>query len=357
MALNPTDAPRRIVLARRPQGVPRPADFRLEPAPDAPLREGDCQIANCLLSMDPAIRGFLDDRPSYLPPVAIGETVRGMSLGQVIRSRNPTRPEGCYLRALSGWEDLSVLAPDAVGLESVHPVPGIALDAHMGALGPAGLTAWVGLHEIGRIKAGQTVLISAAAGAVGSLAGQIARLRGCRTIGIVGSAAKAARLRTLGFHAAVNYRDVEDLAGAIRAACPDGIDLYFDNVGGATLETVLPLMNVHGSVVVCGMIADYNHQDDPHAVRTLWQLVVKRLTLRGFLTYEHPQCIPQAQAELDDWVRSGSLVGLGSVYEGLEAAPAAFIDLMSGRTMGKTLVRMDYCAVIPPSTVISAPVT
>jgi NADPH-dependent curcumin reductase CurA len=210
----------------------------------------------------------------------------------------------------------------------------------MGALGPAGLTAWIGLHEIGGIKAGQTVLISAAAGAVGSLAGQIARLQGCRTVGIVGSADKAPRLAALGFHGAVHHRDGDDLAAAIAAACPDGIDVYFDNVGGATLETVLPLMNAHGTVVVCGMIADYNHQDEPHAVRTLWQLVVKRLTLRGFLTYEHAHRIPDAQAQLNEWVRSGSLLGLTSIYDGLEAAPTAFIDLMSGRTIGKTLVRI-----------------
>jgi NADPH-dependent curcumin reductase CurA len=340
VAVTAAAAPRRIVLARRPQGVPCAADFRLEPAPDQPLREGECRIANCFLSMDPAIRGFLDDRPSYLPPVAIGETVRGMSLGRVISSRHAQRPEGSYVRALSGWEDLSVLPPDAVGLETVTPLPGLPLEGFMGALGPAGLTAWIGLHEIGHIQAGQTVLVSAAAGSVGSLVGQIARLRGCRVIGIVGSAAKAARITSLGFHSAVNYRATPDLSADIAAACPDGIDVYFDNVGGATLEVVLPLMSVHGTVVVCGMVADYNHQDEPHAVRTLWQLVVKRLTLRGFLTYEHPQCIPQAQAELNDWVRSGALVGLTSLYEGLAAAPTAFIDLMSGHTMGKTLVRL-----------------
>jgi len=360
MGMNPTaavsaaaasvaDTPRRIVLARRPQGVPCADDFRVERAPELPLREGDCEIANCFLSMDPAIRGFLDDRPSYLPPVAIGETVRGMSLGRVTRSRHSARPEGSYVRALSGWEDLSVLTPDAIGLETVTPIQGIPLEAHMGALGPAGLTAWIGLHEIGHIQAGQTVLVSAAAGSVGSLVGQIARLRGCRTVGLVGSAAKAARITQLGFDAAVNYRASQNLAADIMTACPDGIDVYFDNVGGATLEAVLPLMSVQGTVVVCGMVADYNHQDEPHAVRTLWQIVVKRLTLRGFLTYEHPECIPRAQAELNEWVRSGALVGLTSMYDGLEAAPTAFIDLMSGRTMGKTLVHLTERAARSPS--------
>lgn len=332
--------PHRIVLARRPEGLPQAADFRLEPATVPALADGDCEVRNTFLSMDPAIRGFLDDRPSYLPPVAIGETVRGMSLGRVTRSRNPRLPEGSTVRALSGWEDISILSPSAVGLEVVDPLPGVALEAHLGALGPAGLTAWIGLHEIGRIRAGQTVLVSAAAGSVGSVVGQLSRLHGCRTIGLAGSAEKIRRLTLLGFDGAVNYREARDLPAAILDACPDGIDVYFDNVGGATLETVLPLMNAHGTVVVCGMVADYNHQDAPYPVRTLWQLVVKRLTLRGFLTYEHPQCIAQAQAELNAHVQSGALVGLTSTYDGLPAAPAAFIDLMSGRTLGKTLVRL-----------------
>ncbi len=332
--------PRRIVLARRPQGMPHADDFRLEPANARALERGDCEVRNVFLSMDPAIRGFLDDRPSYLPPVAIGETVRGMSLGQVIRSRNPELTEGSYVRALAGWEDVSLLQPGAVGLETVIPLPGIPLEAHLGALGPAGLTAWIGLHEIAGIKQGQTVLVSAAAGSVGSLVGQLSRLHGCRTIGLAGSGAKTSRLKTLGFSAAVNYRAAPDLGAAIAAACPDGIDVYFDNVGGVTLEAVLPLMNAHGTVVVCGMVSDYNHQDEPYAVRTLWQLVVKRLTLRGFLTYEHPDCIPRAQAELNDLVLGGDLVGLTSIYEGLTAAPTAFIDLMSGHTIGKTLVKL-----------------
>ena len=337
--MNELVAPRRIVLVRRPEGLPQAADFRLEQAALHELAVGDCEIRNVLLSMDPAIRGFLDDRPSYLPPIALGATVRGMSLGQVTRSRNAGFSEGSYLRALTGWEDLSIVKPNAIGLESVNPLPKIPLEAYMGALGPAGLTAWIGLHEIGRIKPDQTVLVSAAAGSVGSLVCQLSRLHGCRTIGLAGGAAKVARLSSIGLDGAVDHRAAPDLGAAIAAACPGGIDVYFDNVGGATLEAVLPLMNAHGTVVVCGMVSDYNHQDQPYPVRTLWQLVVKRLTLRGFLTYEHGDCIERAQAELNDHVRSGALVGLTSVYDGLSAAPTAFIDLMSGRTMGKTLVR------------------
>lgn len=331
---------RRIVLARRPVGAPVADDFRLEEIASPDPAAGEVVVAVRTLSIDPAIRGFLDDRPSYLPPVAIGETVRGMVLGQVIRSRNPALPEGQLVRALAGWAEQAILPADALGLEPVDPAEGTRAETYMGALGPAGLTAWVGLHEIGRVAPGETVLVSAAAGAVGSVVGQIARLRGCRVVGLAGGAEKCALLQRLGFDAAVDYRATADLGAAIRAAAPDGVDVYFDNVGGTTLETMLPLMRLHGRVVVCGMIEDYNDQGSPTPVHTLWQLVVNRIAMRGFLTYDHPECLPQAQADLAAWVTSGALEPLETLYDGIAAAPAAFIDLMARRTTGKTLVRI-----------------
>jgi NADPH-dependent curcumin reductase CurA len=339
-AMSRSASPRRIVLARRPTGMPTPDDFRLETTDIPALRADEFLVANRYLAIDPAIRGFLDDRVSYLPPVALGDTVRGMVLGRVIRSRNAAFPTGCVVRALAGWEEVSVLGPGALGLENVAIDPATPLQYYMGALGPTGLTAWVGLNEIGHIKPGQTVVVSAAAGAVGSVAGQIARLTGCRVVGLAGSAAKVAHLAALGFHAAIDYRATADLSAAIRAACPDGVDVYFDNVGGTTLELLLPLMNIHGVVVVCGMVSEYNSQDKPQPVHTLWQLVVKRLTMRGFLTYEHPDCLPTAQAQLTQWVRSGALEVLDNLHSGIESAPTAFIELMSGRTVGKTLVEL-----------------
>ncbi len=333
-------ASRRFVLAQRPAQIPRTSDCRLTSVPRPEPGAGEIAVAPRFLSMDPAIRGFLDDRPSYLPPVAIGDTVRGMTLGQVLQSRNPSIPEGAFVRALAGWEEISILGPDALGLEVVEPAPGIPLEHYLGVLGPTGLTAWIGLHEIAHVRSGQTVVISAAAGAVGSIAGQIAAVHGCRVVGIVGSAAKAQHIERLGFHAAIDYRDRTDLGAAIREACPDGADVYFDNVGGATLETLLPLMAEHGKVVVCGMVSDYNHQDSPYPVRTLWQIVVKRLTLRGFLTYEHADRIPLAQRQLVGWIQSGAVRSLDNIHEGLDSAPSAFIALMSGTTVGKTLVRL-----------------
>jgi NADPH-dependent curcumin reductase CurA len=334
-------ASRRIILEHRPVGEPSAANFRLVTAEAPKLQPGQFLLANLILSMDPAIRGFLDDRPSYLPPVAIGDPVRGMVLGRVIESENSSYPEGAVVRALAAWEELSVLSPDALGLERVTPAPGVPLESYMGMLGASGLTAWIGLHEIGKISPGQTVVISAAAGAVGNVAGQIAALHGCRVVGLVGSAAKAARIREIGFHDAIEYRKHPDLGAAIRAACPEGVDVYFDNVGGATLEAMLPEMRIHGTVVVCGMVSDYNHQEAPYPVRTLWQLVVKRMTMRGFLTYEHADRIPFAQSQLEKWMQTGALRSLDNVREGIESAPAAFIALMSGSTVGKTLVRLN----------------
>jgi len=332
---------RRVVLARRPVGMPVAEDFRVEAAPLRTITDDELLIENRLLAIDPAIRGFLDDRPSYLPPVAIGEAVRGMTLGRVVDSRDARFPPGSIVRLLAAWEEFSIATGQALGLEILEPDPGVPLATYMGALGPSGLTAYIGLHEIGQIGAGQTVLVSAAAGAVGSVAGQIAKLRGCRVVGIAGSADKIRLLTTeLGFDAAIDHRAAADLGAAVRAACPNGVDVYFDNVGGPVLDAVLPQMAERGRVVVCGMVADYNRQDAPQPIHNLWQLVVKRLTMRGFLTYDHGPALGPAQAQLRDWVRSGALRPLENISRGLETAPAALVRMLSGATTGKTLVQL-----------------
>ena len=331
---------RHIILAARPTGVPTPETFAIIDRPPPVIGPGEILVTPRVFSMDPAIRGFLDDRPSYLPPVAVGAPVNGMSLGEVVASNNPAFPVASLVRALGTWSEQTVMTADALGLEIVHAKPGVDPAHYMGALGPVGLTAWVGLNTIGAAKAGDTVLVSAAAGATGSCVGQIAKIKGCRVIGLVGSADKAAAIAALGFDAAIDYRETPDLAAAIRAAAPDGVDVYFDNVGGETLETVLPLMALHGRVVVCGMIGQYNDADHPYGVKTLWQLVVNRVTMRGYLTYDHPEVLAQAQSDLETWVADGRLVPLTNVWHGFEAIPAAFIALMTGQTIGKTLVRV-----------------
>jgi NADPH-dependent curcumin reductase CurA len=210
----------------------------------------------------------------------------------------------------------------------------------MGALGPVGLTAWVGLFAVGEAKPGETVVVSAAAGATGSTVGQIAKAKGCKVIGLAGSPEKVKVIRELGFDAAIDYRATPDIAAEIARAAPEGVDVYFDNVGGEMLEAILPLMRLHGRVPVCGMIGQYNDADHPYGVKTLWQLVVNRIRMQGFITYDFPEVLGQAQAELDGWVAEGKLKPLANLRDGFETLPAAFIDLMSGRTIGKTLVRI-----------------
>lgn len=331
---------RQIVLARRPVGVPVVEDFRLEETAMPELGDGELLVRMRVGSVDPAIRGFLDDRPSYIEPVAIDAPIKGMSLGEVVASRNADYPEGTLVRAFATWSDHYVLSDQSWGIEKVQPQPGADLHHYMGALGPVGLTAWVGLFTIGEAKPGETVLVSAAAGATGSTVGQIAKAVGCKVIGLVGSEDKAQVIRDLGFDAAIDYRATPDIAAEIARAAPEGVDVFFDNVGGETLEAVLPLMRLHGRVAVCGMIGQYNDADHPFGVKTLWQLVVNRIKMQGFITFDYPEVLAQAQAELDGWVAEGKLRPLANLRDGFESLPEAFIDLMSGRTIGKTLVRI-----------------
>jgi NADPH-dependent curcumin reductase CurA len=331
---------RQIILARRPVGIPTPEDFALAEALKPRPGPGEILVKMRVGSVDPAIRGFLDDRPSYLPPVALGAPINGMSLGEVVESNNPDYPIGTLVRAFATWSEYYVIGADALGLEVVRPQPGTELHHYMGALGPVGLTAWVGLFAVGEAKPGETVVVSAAAGATGSTVGQIAKASGCKVIGLVGSPEKAALIRELGFDAAIDYRAAPDIAAEIVKAAPEGVDVYFDNVGGEMLESILPLMRLHGRVAVCGMIGQYNDADHPHGVKTLWQLVVNRLKVQGFITYDYPEVLEQAQRELDDWVAEGKLQPLANLRDGFERLPEAFIDLMSGKTMGKTLVNI-----------------
>lgn len=333
---------RRITLASRPTGIPCPENFQVEEVTLPDIAEGQVLLENRVFAIDPAVRGMLDDVKSYMPPVQIGGLIPTMVLGRVVQSRNPAFREGDYGRAFIGWETHSVIEPGSVGFENVRVDDDLPLTAYMGACGWSGITAYVGLKRYGEMRSGDEVLISAAAGAVGSIAGQVAKLSGCRVIGTVGSAAKA-RVVTedLGMDGAINYGDGADLDAAIAQHFPDGIDLYFDNVGGVLLDTVLPRMKAFGRIPVCGMIANYNHQTEPYPIRNLWQVLVNRITMRGFLAYEAADMLHEAEEALTGWMRSGKMIATENVSTGLEASPEAFIRLMSGQTTGKTLVRLD----------------
>ncbi|SFS09665.1 NADP-dependent oxidoreductase [Sphingomonas jatrophae] len=333
---------RRIVLSSRPTGIPVAENFRVEERPVPELADGEVLLENRVFAIDPAVRGMLDNVKSYLPPVPLGGLIPTMVLGRVARSRHPGFREGDYGRAFTGWETHSIISPGSVAFENVDVAPDLPLTLYMGACGWSGITAYVGLKRYGEMRSGDEVLVSAAAGAVGSVAGQIARLSGCRVIGIVGSPDKA-RMVTgkLRFDGAIDYRTAPDLDAEIARHFPDGIDLYFDNVGGATLDAVLPKMKAFGRIPVCGMIANYNHQSDPYPLRNIWQVLVNRITMRGFLAYEAADMLHEAESALTGGVRSGELIATENVSTGLESAPAAFIRLMSGQTTGKTLVRLD----------------
>lgn len=332
----------RIVLSSRPQDVPVQENFRTDEIAVPELAEGQVLLENLVFAIDPAIRGMMDDVKSYMPPIALGGLIPGMVLGRVVKSRHPAFREGDFGRGFAGWERYSILDPGGVAFENIRIAEDLPLTVYMGAVGWSGITAYAGLKRYGEMREGDEVLISAAAGAVGSVAGQVARLSGCRVVGTVGSEDKA-RIITdqLGFHAAINYRAVDDLGAEIDRHFPEGISLYFDNVGGATLDAVLPRMKAFGRIPVCGMIANYNNQTEPYPLRNMWQVLVNRITMRGFLAYEAGDMVHEAEEALSEWVRSGQLVATENVSTGIESAPAAFIRLMSGETMGKTLVRVN----------------
>ena len=334
---------RRIVLASHPHGVPAPDNFRLVEEDIRPLADGEVRTRNRVFAIDPAIRGLLDEGDgTYLPSVPLGGLIPTMVLGEVVESRNPAFAVGDHARGFIGWEEQSIIAADNFACENVKIDPTMPLTAYMGALGWSGITAYVGLKRIGEMKAGDTVVVSAAAGAVGSVAGQVARLAGCRAVGIASTDKIAEVTGDLRYDAAVDYKTADDLGAAVREACGGkGADIYFDNVGGRILDTMLMNVADFGRIVVCGMVANYNSQNDPYPIRNLWQVLVNRITMRGFLAYEHLDMLEEAQQQLGDWIRTGALRATENVATGIESAPDAFIRLMSGQTRGKTIVRLD----------------
>jgi NADPH-dependent curcumin reductase CurA len=327
-----------IHLAARPTGRPTLDNFALvevdvpEPGP------GQVLVRNLVMSVDPYMRGRMNDVKSYVPPFQLGKPLEGGTVGEVVESTvDDLRPGDVVVHNL-GWREYAVLdARHAVRID-----PEVApLGAFLGVLGMPGLTAYLGLVEIAQLREGDTVFVSAAAGAVGSIAGQLAKLRGAaRVIGSAGSAEKVDYLRgELGFDAAFNYHD-GPVAEQLAAAAPDGIDVYFENVGGDHLEAALGALNNFGRIAVCGMISQYNATEPSPAPRNLALLVIKRLAMRGFLVLDHQDLQPRFLREVAPWVREGKLRYSETVYEGLRAAPDAFLDMMDGKNVGKMLVRI-----------------
>ncbi len=332
----------RILLASRPTGAPKPADFTLDRAAIPEPSEGQVLLKILYLSLDPYIRGRMSAAKSYAAPVEIGAVMEGGTVARVERSLHASFKEGDIVLSHSGWQSYAV----ANGGDLRKLDPAVApISTALGVLGMPGFTAWAGLQNIGRPKAEETVVVAAASGAVGSVVGQIARLRGARAVGIAGGREKCAfLLEDLGFDAAIDHRG-PDFADQLARACPKGIDVYFENVGGKVWDAVFPLLNTFARIPVCGLIAQYNATpgDTGGADRldgTMRSVLTKSLSIRGFIQREFASQRDQFYEEASDWIAKGKLRYREDIVDGLENAPAAFIGLLEGRNFGKLVIRV-----------------
>jgi NADPH-dependent curcumin reductase CurA len=330
---------REVHLATRPQGRPTPETFAVVEVGVPDPGPGQIVVHNRYMSVDPYMRGRMDDRKSYLPPFEVGQPMDGGAVGEVIAANDAPFEMGDVVFHNLGWREFAVL--DAAQAHRVDPDAAPSLSAYLGALGLTGLTAYAGLFDVAAMKPGDVVYVSAAAGAVGSLAGQIARLRGAsRVIGSAGSATKVEYLTKLGFDAAFNYHDAP-VRDQLRAAAPDGIDVYFDNVGGDHLAAALGRMRRFGRIALCGAVSMYHDTAAPPPGPANLPLAIgKRLTLRGFITGDHEHLRPEFVAEVGGWLRTGQLRADETVVDGIGNAPAAFLGMLRGDNLGKMVVRL-----------------
>ena len=333
---------RQILLASRPQGEPSAENFKLVEAPVAPLADGQVLVRHHFLSLDPYMRGRMSDAKSYAAPQPLDQVMIGGTAGEVVESRNPHFKAGDKVVGMGGWQEYAVVDADQRGVLQKVDTTHVPLSAYLGAVGMPGVTGWYGLVKIIAPKAGETVVVSSAAGAVGGAVGQLAKARGCRVVGIAGGPDKCRSVvEELGFDACIDYRqhpDLKSMSGALKAACPGGIDGYFENVGGLLLDAVMLRANAFARIAMCGMIAGYNGEPIP---MTLPQLILtNRMKIEGFIVSEHMEAWPEALKELGTMVATGKLKYRESVAQGLENAPEAFFGLLKGRNQGKQLVKL-----------------
>ena len=332
-------------LAHRPVGEITPDVFSWHEEKLPPLADGEVKIRAIYLSLDPAMRGWLADRKSYVPPVQIGEVMRGAVTAQVVESRSERFQPGDYVGASSGWQQYA-----NVPARALTPLPaGIPLTAHLAVLSHIGLTAYFGLLDIGQPQPGETLVVSAAAGAVGSLVGQIGKLKSCRVVGTAGSDEKCSWLTDeLGFDGAINYKS-DAVYKALRHHCPNGIDIYFENVGGKILDAVLAQVNVGARIPLCGLISQYNATEPVPGPYNFASLLVNRVRLQGFIVFDYQKQYPEAIAELATWLANGQLQYRVDVVKGLGNAPEAINRLFDGRKQGKLLVQVADETVAAPA--------
>jgi NADPH-dependent curcumin reductase CurA len=330
------DANVRVLLHSRPVGEPRPGDFDIVESPIPKPGSGEILCRTIYLSLDPYMRGRMNEARSYAPSVAIGQAMVGGTVSQVLDSNHPGFAKGDFVAGYDGWQGYAV--SNGVGARKLDP-KAAPISTALGVLGMPGLTAYVGLLDIGQPKPGETVVVSAASGAVGSAVGQIAKLKGCRAVGIAGGPAKCRSVvDELGFDACVDYKK-DGLFEALGAACPKGIDVYFENVGGEILTTILKLINPKARIPLCGLISQYNATEMPPGPN-IAPLLINRAMIKGFIVSDHTDRLPDFLRDGAAWVRDGKLKYREDIVEGLAAAPDAFIGLLKGKNFGKLLVRV-----------------
>jgi NADPH-dependent curcumin reductase CurA len=330
---------RKWVLAKRPEGIPSTDDFRLEESALPEVQDGQALIRVDYISVDPGMRSRLSG-DSYAPALALGATIESAGIGKVVASRNAKLKEGALVWGGFGWQ--SQLISDGRGIQALDPElykDKIKPTSAIGLFGIPGLTAFFGLFEIGKPKQGNTVVISSAAGTVGATAGQIAKIQGCTVIGLAGSDAKCAYLKEIGFDTAINYKTAGDLTAAFKAAAPKGVDIYFDNVGGETLDAAILNMRKNGRIVVSGQISEYNTQT-PRGIRHTLPFITQRLKMEGLVVYDFAVQFDEARMQMAEWVKEDKLSYREEIIEGIENTPEAFIGLFSGDSFGRRLVHV-----------------
>lgn len=327
---------KQVLLAARPKGAVQESDFRIVETALPALKDGEVLVQHHFLSLDPYMRGRMDDAKSYAASVNIGEVMTGGTVGEVIESKNPKFAKGDRVLAMSGWQQYA--QSDGRGLQKIDARV-LPISVYLGCVGMPGVTAWYGLKQIGAPKAGETVVVSAASGAVGSVVGQLAKFMGCRAVGVAGGKAKCDYVAgELGFDACVDYK-AGNLDADLKAAAPSGIDVYFDNVGGAVLDTVLKQLNAFARIPLCGLISGYS-ATEAYPLRNYRSLLVNRVRLQGFIVSEHMELWPQALQELGAGVASGRIKYRESIAQGIENAPRAFMGMLKGENFGKQLVKL-----------------
>lgn len=329
---------RQITLAARPSGLPKESDFHLVERPIPTPVEGEILIQNLYLSLDPYMRGRMNESKSYAAPVPIGGVMTGEAVGRVIESNDPRFAEGDVAAAMTGWQEYAAVPADQARKVDPAAAP---ISTALGVLGMPGLTAYFGLLEIGRLRPGDTVVVSGGAGAVGGVAGQIAKIKGCPAVGVAGSDEKVEYMTgELGYDAGFNYKTTPNYHRKLAELCPHGIDVYFDNVGGEITDAVFRLINDRARVVICGQISQYNLQRPEVGPRFLWHLIMHQARVEGFLVFQFKERYAEGLRDLAAWFREGKLKNREQVAHGIENAPRAFIGMLQGENIGKQLVQL-----------------